>query len=123
MHHEVLMTRYDLLSVLLDNGGEMEQSQLLNKFPDAQVTAEGFIQMLLDDRCIKCGKEPRSTVSITFKGKALYSQLDQEKKDHDEERAYIRAVNCSSRNIAIIAACAGVIAAVLSFIQILLLLL
>lgn len=36
------MTRYDLLSVLLDNGGEMEQSQLLNKFPDAQVTAEGF---------------------------------------------------------------------------------
>ena len=116
------MTRYDLLSVLLDNGGEMEQSQLLNKFPDNQVTAEGFFQMLLDDRCIKCGKEPWSTVSITFKGKALYSQLDQEKKDHDEERAYIRAVNHSSRNIAIIAACAGVIAAVLSFIQLLMLL-
>ena len=116
------MTRYDLLSVLLDNGGEMEQSQLLNKLPDNQVTAEGFFQMLLDDRCIKCGKEPWSTVSITFKGKALYSQLDQEKKDHDEERSYIRTVNHSSRNIAIIAACAGVIAAVLSFIQLLMLL-
>ena len=116
------MTKYDLLSVLLDNGGEMEQSQLLNKFLDNQVTAEGFFQMLLDDRCIKCGKETWSTVSITFKGKALYSQLDQEKKDHDEERAYIRTVNHSSRNIAIIAACAGVIAAVLSFIQLLMLL-
>lgn len=118
------MTRYDLLSVLLDNGGEMEQSQLLNKFPDNQVTAEGFFQMLLDDRCIKCGKEPWSTVSITFKGKALYSQLDQEKKDHDEERAYIRAVNNRSQDIAvkslifsILAAVASVTAAVISFIQ------
>lgn len=118
------MTRYDLLSVLLDNGGEMEQSQLLNKFPDNQVTAEGFSQMLLDDRCIKCGKEPWSTVSITFKGKALYSQFDQEKKDHDEERAYIRAVNNRSQDIAvkslifsILAAVASVTAAVISFIQ------
>lgn len=118
------MTRYDLLSVLLDNGGEMEQSQLLNKFPDNQVTAEGFFQMLLDDRCIKCGKEPWSTVSITFKGKALYSQFDQEKKDHDEERAYIRAVNNRSQDIAvkslifsILAAVASVTAAVISFIQ------
>lgn len=118
------MTRYDLLSVLLDNGGEMEQSQLLNKFPDNQVTAEGFFQMLLDDRCIKCGKEPWSTVSITFKGKALYSQLDQEKKDHDEERAYIRTVNNRSQDIAvkslifsILAAVASVAAAVISFIQ------
>lgn len=118
------MTRYDLLSVLLDNGGEMEQSQLLNKFPDNQVTAEGFFQMLLDDRCIKCGKEPWSTVSITFKGKALYSQLDQEKKDHDDERAYIRTVNNRSQDIAvkslifsILAAVASVAAAVISFIQ------
>lgn len=118
------MTRYDLLSVLLDNGGEMEQSQLLNKFPDNQVTAEGFFQMLLDDRCIKCGKEPWSTVSITFKGKAFYSQLDQEKKDHDEERAYIRTVNNRSQDIAvkslifsILAAVASVAAAVISFIQ------
>lgn len=118
------MTKYDLLSVLLDNGGEMEQSQLLNKFPDNQVTAEGFFQMLLDDRCIKCGKKPWSTVSITFKGKALYSQLDQEKKDHDEERAYIRAVNNRSQDIAvkslifsILAAVASVTAAVISFIQ------
>lgn len=118
------MTRYDLLSVLLDNGGEMEQSQLLNKFPDNQVTAEGFFQMLLDDRCIKRGKEPWSTVSITFKGKAIYSQLAQEKKDHDEERAYIRAVNNRSQDIAtksliasIIAAFASVAAAVISFIQ------
>lgn len=118
------MTKYDLLSVLLDNGGEMEQSQLLNKFPDNQVTAEGFFQMLLDDRCIKCGKEPWSTVSITFKGKALYSQLDQEKKDHDEERAYIRTVNNRSQDIAvkslifsILAAVASVAAAVISFIQ------
>lgn len=118
------MTKYDLLSVLLDNGGEMEQSQLLNKFLDNQVTAEGFFQMLLDDRCIKCGKEPWSTVSITFKGKALYSQFDQEKKDHDEERAYIRAVNNRSQDIAvkslifsILAAVASVAAAVISFIQ------
>lgn len=118
------MTRYDLLSVLLDNGGEMEQSQLLNKFLDNQVTAEGFFQMLLDDRCIKCGKEPWSTVSITFKGKALYSQFDQEKKDHDEERAYIRTVNNRSQDIAvkslifsILAAVASVAAAVISFIQ------
>lgn len=118
------MTKYDLLSVLLDNGGEMEQSQLLNKFLDNQVTAEGFFQMLLDDRCIKCGKEPWSTVSITFKGKALYSQLDQEKKDHDEERAYIRTVNNRSQDIAvkslifsILAAVASVAAAVISFIQ------
>lgn len=118
------MTKYDLLSVLLDNGGEMEQSQLLNKFLDNQVTAEGFFQMLLDDRCIKCGKEPWSTVSITFKGKALYSQLDQKKKDHDEERAYIRTVNNRSQDIAvkslifsILAAVASVTAAVISFIQ------
>lgn len=118
------MTKYDLLSVLLDNGGEMGQSQLLNKFLDNQVTAEGFFQMLLDDRCIKCGKEPWSTVSITFKGKALYSQLDQEKKDHDEERAYIRTVNNRSQDIAvkslifsILAAVASVAAAVISFIQ------
>lgn len=118
------MTKYDLLSVLLDNGGEMEQSQLLNKFLDNQVTAEGFFQMLLDDRCIKCGKEPWSTVSITFKGKALYSQFDQEKKDHDEERAYIRTVNNRSQDIAvkslifsILAAVASVAAAVISFIQ------
>lgn len=50
------MTKYDFLSVLMDNGGEMEASALLNKFPNEQVTAEGFFQMLLDDCCIKCGK-------------------------------------------------------------------
>lgn len=118
------MTRYDLLSILLDNGGEMEQSQLLNKFQDNQVAAEGFFQMLLDDRYIKCGKEPWSTVSITFKGKALYSQLAQEKKEHDDERAYIRSVNNRSQDIAtksfiasIIAAFASVAAAVIAFVQ------
>lgn len=118
------MTKYDLLSVLLDNGGEMEQSQLLNKFPNEQVTAEGFFQMLLDDRYIKSSKEPWSTVSITFKGKALYSQLHQEKEERDEERAYVRSVNSRSQNIAtksfiagIVAAFASVAAAVIALVQ------
>lgn len=119
------MTKYDFLSVLMDNGGEMEQSQLLNKFPNEQVTAEGFFQMLLDDRYIKSGKEPWSTVSITSKGKALYSQLSQEQKENDEERAYVRSVNSRSQDIAekslkfsIIAALAGVGAAVLALVQV-----
>lgn len=118
------MTKYDFLSVLMDNGGEMEQSQLLNKFPNEQVTAEGFFQMLLDDRYIKSGKEPWSTVSITFKGKALYSQLHQEKEERDEERAYVRSVNSRSQNIAtksfiagIVAAFASVAAAVIALVQ------
>lgn len=87
------MTQHDLLSALLDNGGSLPASDLLNKFPDEQVIAEGFLQMLLDDRCVKYSEEPWATVSVTFRGKALYSQLAQEKKEHDDERAYIQAVN------------------------------
>lgn len=100
-----------ILDYLCDHNGFAEYGAILNTFPDILETS-GFLQLLRDEGYISGSLDSYSVVSVTKKGRAYRSKLADDMNDRTKERAYVRSENHCTKVIAVIAAIAGVVAAI-----------
>ena len=108
------MTELQILNLLAENGGSMEYIALLNAIPAPPTEAEGFLLLLRSGRYILGSFRPGAHVVLSEVGYAYRLKLRKEVDEHAHHRAYVRSENHCAKVIAVIAAVAGVVAALFS---------